>query len=509
MKILNILMLSSVMLLLASCYKDHSNYDYTQKEVITITGIDSFYNKLSQKDDLIIKPVVTTNMPNPEFEYFWGIYENNAPSGYLQPFDTLTKSKDLEMLVNRDAKDWVLIFGAKNKKTGFTQLTSSILKVATDFTRGWYVLKDDGINSDLDLHTNATSIIPNQVWENVYSQMNGKKLAGKGVNICFDSRYKSMNGAGSYGATRAMYVLSDQDASVLNVNNLKAIHDFDGLFYSAPTTKSPNAMMVASGGNYFINNGNMHSLNNIYSSIGLFGNNLLWDINNTHYEASKYYLTHNGANPYIFDNVSSTFKYVAITGQIMTAVADASSTQMKSSNNNKKALYIGLKANSPFTGIAIFQDKSNPAIKLLTTITPSTTAFRMVNDTISTASKLYNASMYTVNFVDENLIYFVVNDREVWSRNLSNGFEQLQYTAAAGETITYLRHKKYTAETAFAYNYVMVGTQAAGKYKLHMFTKSAGNLATTPAFTLTGNGSVKDVYYLSPSVTNATYMSSY
>ena len=40
--------------------------------------------------------------------------------------------------------------------------------------------------------------------------------------------------------------------------------------------------------------------------------------------------------------------------------------------------------------------------------------------------------------------------------------EQLQYTVLAGETITFIRHRKATgtgAEAAYAYNYVMIGTK--------------------------------------------------
>ena len=140
---------------------------------------------------------------------------------------------------------------------------------------------------------------------------------------------------------------------------------------------------------------------------------------------------------------------------------------------------------------------------------PTTTSLKMANDTLLATSKLYNATRYTCNLIDENLLYFVVNDNEVWSRNLSNKFEQLQYTAPVGETITFISHRTYTSETAYAYNYIIIGTRSGTNYTVRMFTKTAGNLAATPAFALTGKGSASDVLYMSPSVIHNTYLSTF
>lgn len=162
---------------------------------------------------------------------------------------------------------------------------------------------------------------------------------------------------------------------------------------------------------------------------------------------------------------------------------------------------------SPLTGFAVFQDKTDAGLKILSALTPSKTAFNMVNDTLSTADKLYNATRYMLLDGDENLMYFVVGN-EVYSRNLTNRFEQLQYTVPAGEEITFIRHRKYT-EAAYAYNYIMIGTKAGANYKVRMFTKTSGNINPTPVFTLEGKGIVRDVLYVAPSVSEYTYSNSY
>ena len=171
---------------------------------------------------------------------------------------------------------------------------------------------------------------------------------------------------------------------------------------------------------------------------------------------------------------------------------------------------MGIAKTSPYTAYAVFSDKTNNSLKILSTITGTATSIKMVNDTVKTSDKIYTATNYAIN-QDESMLYFVKGN-EVWSRNMANRFEQLQFTVPAGETITFVRHRKYTgsgAEAPYAYNYVMIGTQSGTSYKVRMFTKTAGNLATAPAFTMDGTGSVGDVIYIAPAISQSTYNNSF
>lgn len=103
-----------------------------------------------------------------------GIYETNV-QGRIEPLDTIGRTKDLNYYVREDAKDWVLVFMVRNKKTGYTQYKNSTLTVNTQFTRGWYVLKDDGTQSDLDLFLTPASAKAEEKVEDVFSLVNGKR----------------------------------------------------------------------------------------------------------------------------------------------------------------------------------------------------------------------------------------------------------------------------------------------------------------------------------------------
>jgi hypothetical protein len=508
MKKLYITALSAMVVLVTSCFKDHSNYDYTSAEKITVTGINGSYDRISLVDSINITPIVSSTDATAKFQYFWGIYETNV-QGSAPKVDTICKTQNLRYFIKQPAKAWVLVFGAKNTNTGYMQIVTSTLNVITQFTRGWYVLKDDGSKTDMDLFLTPTTITPASKMENIFSVVNGKKLDGKAKGLCLETSYKSMV-TGVLGNTRAMFIFTSADASIINTNTLLEIKNFTGSFYSPPSVKAPNAMFVGSAADYFINNGLIHSIYAMSANTGVFGNYQMRDATNAPYKVSDYYYTYFVADPVLFDETSSSFVSAGGAGTVLNSVTDATGTNMPANKNNKTLLYMGMKASG--SAIALFKDKTNPNLKILSTITPTVSAFKMVNDTLLTTSKLFNASIITCNYTDESMIYFVVGGNQVWSRNLTNKAEQLQYTAPTGETINFIRHKKYTvaADLAFNYNYVMVGTTDGTNYNVRMFTKTAGNLATTPAFTLTGKGTnVGDVFYLAPPVSYTTYQNSY
>lgn len=505
-----ILSIMGIMLAASSCYKDDSQTGATDKEVITITGINPSYDKVSLVDKIELSPTVVSSKDGAEFDYFWGIYETNV-QGSAPKLDTIARTKDLNYLVTQAAKGWVLVFGAKNKKTGYTGFVTSSINVITQFTRGWYVAKDNGTETDVDLFLTPTSIVPTSKKENVFSEINSKKLAGKAQLFGFYSDYKS-TANGTLGNTRALFVVTDKDASVVNINTFKEIRNYAQLFYEAPEIKAPYAVLNGSAANYFINNGQVHSIYAMSANTGQFGGKQLKDNLNTPYHVSKYFLTSWITDPFFFDETSSSFVSAGGAGTVLNKVSDATITAMPANGNNKKLLYMGLKNYYPLTGYAVFQDKTDPSLKILSNLTTSVSAFKMENDTLLNTDKLYSASRYALLDGDESMMYFAVGN-EIWSRNLANKFETLQFTVPAGEELTFIRHRKYagsaTLELPYYFNYVMIGTKSGGNYKVRMFTKTSGNLAASPAVTLEGSGSVGDVIYIAPNISGTTFNNTY
>lgn len=501
------------LLLLVSCAKDKTNFDLKRPELITVTGLKSSYTTISEKDHLAIDPVVTSNEPDADFDYLWGIYETNV-QGFSPVLDTIGRTKKLDYLVKQVPKKWVLVFRVTNKKTKYAQYFTSEISVITQFTRGWYVAKDDGSQADMDLFLTPASLVPDSKVENVYSLANGVKLNGKAQLLTYFTSYKSTV-TGLLSNTQALFLTTDRDVSAMNINTLKQIRNFNTLFYQTPAPVAPDAVFLGSSAYYLVNGGKCYNIYKTSSNSGQFGAGKIKDDANAPYHLSRYFLTSTFTNPYFFDDLSSSFLMCTATGAVLTSVTDDIGTAMPAQNNNKKMIYMGFKTTSYVAsefalyvkGYAIFQDKTNPSLKILSQLNPGKTGMSMVNDTLKTTDKIFNATNYALLDGDENLIYFVAGN-QVWSRNLSNEFEQLQFAASAGEEITFIRHKKYT-ETGYSHNYLLIGTKLGDSYKVRMFTKSSGSLASSPEITLEGKGIVRDVMYMSPSVREDTYSNSY
>jgi hypothetical protein len=506
MNIYKYLIAACLALFLFSCDEDENIYVYDEHEVITVTGIESDYNLTAYVDRLVLDPEISSSKPGATFEYFWAVYETNV-QGYAPTLDTIATTKELDYMIDLTPKGWVLVFGAKNTQTGYQQVVTSNLNISTMFTRGWYVLKDDGSNTDVDLFSTPTSIIPEERFDNVFSQVNGRKLAGTARFMALFTNYRTFV-TGMNANTRVLTFASSQDASVTELATLGVTNDFDGMFYDAPAVRAPTGFTTAlTQAMYVMNDGKVHLIYTMAANVGKFGAPMMINPQNSPYRLSPFFITELIDGPTMFDEISSSFVKVPTSGNNFIRFTDAATTQVPANNNNLTCIYMGQKVPMPSRGFGVFQDKSNPATRMILEIVPTPTAFSAIQDVLSPEEKAYNASMYTLLNGDENLMYFVVGN-EIWSRNLSNRFEQLQYTLPAGEQVTFIRHRKYT-ESGYAHNYVMIGTHSGGNYKVRMFEKTAGNLHANPVFTLEGQGRVGDVMYVSPRVSNTTFPYTY
>lgn len=510
----NIFLFSVAMIvLLFSCAKDDSNYTYSDGEYINIEGIQNTYTLISQKDRLQLSPVVSSNKDG-DFEYRWGIYETNV-QGRVEPLDTIARTKDLDYFITEDAKAWVLVFMVKNKKTGFTQYKNTTLNVNTEFTRGWYVLKDDGNMSDLDLFLIPTSPKSQERIDNIYSTVNGHKIEGKGTFLSFFTAYKSTI-TGALGNTRALMVSTEKDIQSISINSLKTIRDKNDIFLGGPKdVGSPSFVFIGSSANYVMNKGQLHHIYAMSANNGQFGDRLRIDAKDSPYQLAPSFCVSTYADPIMFDNTSSSFVTLANgSGSMLVNFAEDAPTSPLT-NTDKKALFIGFKEAvylpAPIyayqiNGYGIFQGKTDPSLKTIVYLQQNKQKMKASEQVIESSKKLYNATQYALLNGDENMLFFV-NNNQVWNYNLSNAFEQLQFTPPAGEEITFIRHLKYTtaADTGYPFNLFVVGVKSGAGYKVYMFTKSSGNLDTTPYQVLEGNGAARAIFYISPNVSEGTF----
>lgn len=507
MKLIHQCLVIGSILLVSACYKDHGNYSYAEGEKITIEGVDAMYDRVALVDRLSLKPTVRSSDPNASFTYWWGIYE---PDG-MGKIDTISHEHPLNYLITQRSKAYALVFGVKNENTGVGKTVTAVLNVTTRFTRGWYVMKHKDGFTDLDLFFTPQSIAPESKLENVLMLGNNQKVEGQGALFGFAQSYP-VETDGQVFNNRVLFVQADKDMAVVDINTMKIANTAANMFYEKPATIRPSSICTNLSGSYMLNDGAMHTM--LYE--GIFGTRKMRDNKNTPYHLSRYFLIDNNSyvSPLFFDDPGSSFVTGSTSTPTLKPVNDYGATQMPASKNNKEMLFMGIKtAGSPLTGVAVLRDKTDPALRIITNISSYGTIITLKNDTIPVTAKVNLAERYCMIMGEENMLYFSIGN-EVWSRNLSNGTEQLQYAAATGEQISFIRHRKYAgpaipSEQPYYYNYMLIGTTANGRYKLHAFKKSSGNLASTPDFTMEGEGTAADAIYISPLVNSSTYHITY
>jgi len=508
---------------LSGCIKDKSVYDFADLEEITVTGIDESYTLYSDIDRLALSPVVSSTDPNAKLEYMWGMYD--ATPAAITTMDTIAWTKDLDYPINRKAQDWILVCRVTNTNTGYAKYVRSTISVATPYTRGWYVAKSENGQTDLDLFLTPESIVPDGTKvENVFSFVNGRKLEGKPILLTFVSGYQSYSPEDkTFAPTRSLFITTDRDVSVVKINDMEEINGYGSLYIgSSPAVKAPRFVFMGRGAAYYINNaGRMAGIDShLDANTGQFGVEYEIGAARTPYRMSKYFLTNMYLAPYLYDEISCSFFYLnAPSAPYFSIPNDHPAAHMSCQNTNKELLWMGLK-NPVFNlvglqGYAMFRDRTDPSLKMLSRVEDNHVVFalKITNDTLSAADKLYHGEHFAALDRNENLLYFSVGN-EVYSRNLSNRSERLQFAAPAGEEVTFIRHRFLPVSGTvsfgpYGYNYVMVGTKSGDRYKVRMFEKTSGNLHPAPKFVLEGRGEVGDVMYIDPKLSGSTLRNHY
>ncbi|MDD4031986.1 MAG: PKD-like family lipoprotein [Bacteroidales bacterium] len=501
MKIRTLLIVLSFSVILCSCFKDLGNYEYDEKEVITVTGIEPAYDVTQLIDVLSITPEITSNKSGAEFYCTYHIYDYVA-AGYIPSADTLQSGKkDLSMKLSLDAKTYGLVFIAKNIKTGYSAVVHSVLNVITKFSTGWYVFKNVGDMADLDL-----TIDENTKIENVLLNVNGRQLRGKVDGITLATNYKCLNPTtGKFVNTRVIFPVTDQDMWPVNTVSAKIDRNYEDMFYNVDRPIKPGRFYASTMGQWTLNNGRAYNLYAIMANTGQFGNQCSRDAKYSPYHLSKYIVQNGMSDPLAYDETSTSFVVIPSYGTQLNAVKDAEGTEMSANECNKKLLYMGARPSNVSFCHAVMQDKTDPSIKFISKITGfSSKKLLIINDTIAPSDPAYRADVFTTIHNAMEVLYFIA-DNKVYVKNVAaKGTPSVDLGLnLGGATISFIKYLRFQ-------NYLAVGTYSGANYKVSLYTvKTTGDVEPIPALVLDGAGIAGDVIYIYPNSSNTTYTNTY
>ncbi len=497
-----------IILCLYSCLEDEGNYIYTENEKISISNVEEAYIKLFQEERLVINPDIVSTKNSSEYEYAWVIEQ----SYYFR--DTISTGKDIDVLVEWKPGDYTITYSAKNLSTGYTAYINTTLTVSTKYSRGWFVLKNEGDVADVDLYNDNL-----EFYKDIIYLVNGVHLKGQAHALVFDSGYSNFDPiSNKYIKENVFLLMTNKDLGVIRGADARLIRDFDNFFFELPEGRRSMMFYRRYDALAFINDGLVHTLSTSSSNNGRVS--IPKKLNG----GTDYYLSQYGYCDYfngimVFDSLSSTF-YKVINGvPNLINVNDKSGTEMSCINNGKKLVYLGNnKLYFGSTAYAVMHDKEDPSLRMVSRINVSSLGSDKIsisNDTLSQDDEAYDAGIYTISSSEE-ILYFT-SEGGLWSRNVAEKGvpNKLQFDIPDDEEATFIKCIKYKETGVLDYNYLVLGTQKGDKYKIRFFTKTtAGNIDPVPDFTLPegdefATGRAGDVIYNSPRVNIFSYIKTF
>lgn len=481
MKKLYIIAAALLAIATGACNKDNSTAGDHPLPEVKVAGLQTSYSVYTRQDILRINPEVQDES---RYDFFWTAFTTNFVQGNAPRPDTLARTKNLEYEVMLNPGQYILVFNVRDKKTSVTKLINMNMIVATLNMNGWYLLKENGSNTDLDfIHKDGR--IDN--WMAFYN--NGKSLEGKPLEAVFAPNFKmSVASTELFGA---LALVSDKDAAIIRVDNGKIMRTFDDMFFTKPAVRKPqstfqpmnsfNLGLVNDGKSYCMNKG------------GLFA-----ECAPVPYQISR--ITAVGAMDIGFDEKTKSIFF--FNGLYFNSLP---TTGNDLKNMNADLIWINGYAGSRSVAMALFRDATGAGTLFkLNTSYPSLTngsgsaPLVTAKQPLPVAHGLMKASAIGGNY-DADYIYYAVGNN-IYMTDIAGLQENLQVSLPAGEAVTCIQHIKFPQPGTGVVNtldFIAIASFSNGRYKVWLHKPSStGTIQPLAKPDFEGEGRVSTVIYM-------------
>ena len=487
-----------------SCFEDKGNYEYIDLATlmpVTISGLrDTTIIRLSN-----LKIVPELRNVDREYAYCWFVTERST-EGFNPVKRVISNERDLDIVMSLPLGDYTLYFEVIDKDRDiFIQAQAALSVTETDIITGWYVLKDDGYETDFDYIRPTGEVVSDLL------QLSGDRLKGTAVQIVDQPwRYvvRVIHPDGTAEVLRnqqALHILSSEEIKTFNARSWQLFRNFEDMFYVVPETCQPQSMYVEmgarSGNVFFVNDGTVYTISGEAENFGMYGTarighyymhadfiasmnaGLFFDtMSRSFYSASLF----SGASLDLLPNdyygmPPEMFGWPSVVNMDYTMVAFLPSsnqvafsygvTVMKSIYNDE--YYIGeVEFWDPMMGMSVYPFTSWNQVPA---------GCKMPLSPVK-AAPAFGSFLF---FGDGNKLCVYKNDT-----GFGSDPEEVLVTLPAGETISYITN---------AYNdQLVVLTNSAAGWKMYGFSPITGIpelVSTTPVFTYSGIGNARQVIY--------------
>jgi hypothetical protein len=470
--------------LVFSCYEDKGNYDYKELDPVMIEGLDEVYSVYTYQDVLDIRPTVSNDE---RYDYCWQLYPTtfNVNLRQVPRPDTLALTRELNYEVLLNPGEYILVFNARDKTTGYTEMKTVTLKVSTRNMTGWYLLKDHDGKTDFDF------IYPDGRFDNWIARLNqGKQLEGNAVKALFVREFKETITSENLNT---FVVLAERDAAIIRIDHGTIVRDYDQMFFAPPADRNlQNAVLdVAENNVYVINDGKVYFMT---KAAGLFQDPV--DPSTGNYHMAPFGAL--GMSPLFFYDVNST-TIVTYNGSAYTPSSNdivrnmnADLLWMEGYNNTKWYTYALFKHRESGE-MQFVKFKNNDYYGNISTISSMP---------VPPASNLIDADKVTGNY-DYEILYYAKGNK-IYRSNVDVPpmlESDKVITLPEGEVVTCMQHMKKPipqSSTVISVDKLAVASHANGRYKVWLFDLQSGDIVPLSQPTFEGEGRVTCINYVQP-----------
>ncbi|MDR1415557.1 MAG: hypothetical protein LBI96_07085 [Odoribacteraceae bacterium] len=484
---------------LTACFRDKGNYTYKEVSTVTITNLQESYTRVSMQDTLRIDPGLVSTNPEDTFACLW----LRLPAGnlHISESDTLGTDVILDHPVTLRQGAYWLALRVTNLANGMELYQEFQLFVTTRFSVGFYLLKDAGGYSELDLHLPDGDVMPDLLERSLGERVNGAPLT---LGVTLGYTYFNPEAMRSERSHVINICTETGEMQILRVEDMAPIYGHDDLFIGNVPDDVPYYLTTSGNGLMYISSEGV-SFASVSSSTGTGRIGFPSTITGGYAVNPRSLLV--GQTLYFFDDLNGRFITANVNGVLnaYTETNQGGATMPYSPNNiTRELLYFGhnFTAQIEHEGYAIFRDATGKRY-LYRLLLNNAQFYNPVRDVVEipSSTRFSQATAFATNELDGRLIYFL-HDNKLYLYDVEQKTEELLAPAGidASAEITYFANRYYiNPEDAPAnFNYLAIATRdAAGRYKVHLYQTLGGKPLGAPVRVLEGNGVVRKMQYMS------------
>jgi hypothetical protein len=481
----------SFILLMGSCVDDNSTTANTDVSDIAISNMDAKYSVISYAGNkLDIQPAIQSGYS--DMNYCWYLIDKSKEgkssynSGQVYDMDSIANTKDLSYEVNLPEGNYQIVFKAFSKSTNYSIYKTADLEVTTQFSKGFYILKEDATgNTELDMYTPSGIMMNNLLTKTQGAPMTGKP---RSLGMCYDQAY--MTGTEKAYGNCMCITTESNDLKFIRISDMNLVIDKTNLLFDELDSKEE--FYGAVKGYYMINLFTSAGVRSVYDgpdggNTGKFGNAL------GNVGASKYYVECASQSGLRYWSDSDHGLYGCDVNGSITAVPMTTGLPYKAQGltgysciacgeskiGTIERMYFLLKDDA--TGKRYFYFLTNARVKEV----------RELDSSLNMAQ----ANIFSTNGRTATIAY-CVNNNKLYSYNYNTGAEaELSFSGIpASEQITYITNQYWQGTDPF--DYFVIGTQTGNTYKLYFYEMVGGQPSGDPVKTITGTGKFKSIRYV-------------